>query len=1147
MALTVIGGRSGTGKTERLLQHLVSCIKRDPAGPPIILLVPEQMTFQMERELLKRAGRALTRVRVFSFTRLAYHILELEGGMIHPQLSKAGIHGLLKSNAAESGEQLKLFRTSYEASGFIDQVEEMMTECRRYSITCSSLETLSSKLIQKPERSALEEKLMAKLHDFTLIQRKTEEQLEGRFIESEDLLRLAAEKLQNRKTAENWHVFADGFHELTPVELELFTAIVAQTDVRSAIVADESNWEEPDPLDLFFRSHQLVHKLKAAAEEEGVSFSIEFASGGRRSGKPALQHLEASVFRYPPKTAEDADGIEIWEAVSRRAECEASARQIARLVKAGKRYKDIALITRDLELYGPVLETAFQQEHIPYFLDRKRPAKEHPLSELIKSALETIEFNWPYESFFRMVKTGLFFPEDVTRSEIDQFENYLLARGIKSWRWREAVSWDDPVETAEGTPERTMEDIRQIALQQMTVFEEDMLQAESLSDFVEAVYQLLTVLNVPDRLAAWHHSRTAEGKPEQAEEHQQIWREIVRLLDDLHAVGDGRKTELHVFRETMETALDALTYSIIPPAFDQVLIGDAEISRVPQVDVLFVIGVNENIFPKKLEEHSFFQEEERELLEQSGVELAPGVNSQLLHENFLFYRAVAQPSEKLYCAYAIADDAGKRLQPSLFIDQLKERVPAAPHYVKGTVPEDESSPAETFITTPDRTAGLLALQLQRYKEGYSLDPVWWSAYNWLAQHQNDARFEMLLGSLHHENKPVSLSQGAAAALYGQKLKASVSRFEQFNACPFSQYARYGLKLRERARYKLEAPDIGMLFHDALKEVSEQLQQRSKDPENLSQEEIVHQAEQTVEKLAPAIQRDILRSSERYAYILHKLKGVVAQAAVMLNEQSKRSHFIPAGSEVGFGSGKELPPLMITLDSGALVEVSGRIDRVDRADTDKGTYLRVIDYKSSDKDIKLEDVYYGLALQMLVYLDVVTSFAVNWLNVEADPAGVLYFHVHNPMLRSDHKMTLEQIEKELLKAFKMKGLLSAEEGAVDAHDHTLQEGASDIAPLYVKKDGSQGARSKTIAAEHFELLRDYIRGSMKRYAEKIMDGDTSLKPYRKKKEVPCTYCAYRSFCQFDQSLPGNSYRVLSEKKQDDIIELMKEEGDNSHDS
>jgi ATP-dependent helicase/nuclease subunit B len=355
-----------------------------------------------------------------------------------------------------------------------------------------------------------------------------------------------------------------------------------------------------------------------------------------------------------------------------------------------------------------------------------------------------------------------------------------------------------------------------------------------------------------------------------------------------------------------------------------------------------------------------------------------------------------------------------------------------------------------------------------------------------------------------------------------------------------QFASHGLRLRERRIYRLEAPDIGQLFHSALNRMARQLIEEGVRWRDLTGEQLLRLANEAVDTIAPRLQSEILFSSERYQYMTRKLRGIVGRTAQVLGEHARRGEFEPVALELGFGPGEALQPVNFILDNGTLMELIGRIDRVDAAVDGKREWLRIIDYKSGAKALSLEEVYYGLSLQLLAYLDVVVSQAEQWRGRPAVPAGALYFHVHNPLLQVTSPLSDGEREEALLKQYKMKGLVAADREAIAAMDNQLEKGRSPIIPVGLKTDGGFYSDSQVADEQQWDSMRKLVRRRIKRIGEQIVQGNVEIKPYRRGKRSPCAYCSYRPVCQFDTLMEGNDYRFLPGLDKEELWQAILQE-------
>ncbi|GLX69174.1 helicase-exonuclease AddAB subunit AddB [Paenibacillus glycanilyticus] len=1172
MGLRFVLGRSGTGKTTFCLDAIRAKLQGEPDGSPLIMLVPEQATFQTEYALLKGTELSGTiRAQALSFRRLAFRVMQETGGTALIPISDNGKHMMLFKIIHRLGKQLELFQSGSEQPGFIERLGELLTEWKRYGIDA---ELLKEKTASVEEASLLNRKL----HDLRLIYDKLEQELSGLYIDSEDYLTQLIAGYASAPAMQGAELWIDGFHGFTPKEYEALGALIASSaEVTIALTLDRpyDNGEVPHELEMFHPTAETYGKLAALAAQAGVTAydTVVLGEDGplRFKDSPMLSHLEKHYGGRTPmlipdkaKLASDHPdcGLSLHASANRRAEVEAAARDMVRRAREeGYRWRDMAVMVRNAADYNDYIQTIFDDYEIPYFLDQKNNTVHHPLIEFIRSALETVLHGWHYEAVFRCIKTELLFPIDgsLSRELFDRLENYVLAAGVDGWKWLDRSRWqplmaqsleDEPdvVNEPSARAKREFQAVmaaRESIVPPLRKFEQSLKKAANVKTMCEALYKLLDHADAADRLERWSRDDNAAGRTQRARSHRQLWDGVMQLLDQLvEMVGDEAMSP-ELFAGMVETGLESLKLAAVPPALDQALIGSMDRTRSGDVRICYVLGANDGIMPTRVQEDGVLTEQERERLADEGLAMAPGVRRRLLDERFLIYNALTTPSQHLWISWAQADEEGKSLLPSEVIRQVKQLFPGIPVYQKAGEPTPgmETKEQRSYIEHPQRTLAYLITELRAWQQGAEIVPFWWDVYNWFAiRPEWQDKLQLLSGSLSYSNQESVLTTVTAEQLYGTKLKASVSRMERFVSCPFQHFAIHGLRLRERQMYRLEAPDVGQLFHAALSRLAGNAGQRWG---SMPESEIRDAAAKAVDELAPRLQSQILLSSGRFQYIARKLKEIVAQAAVILSEHSRRAQFQPVGLEVDFGPDGTLPSLVIPLDNGSTMEIIGRIDRVDAADTEDGLLLRVLDYKSSATQLKLEEVAFGLSLQMLTYLDVLVTHASDWLGKPASPAGVLYFHVHNPMLAVSNGLSGAEVQARMLKKFKTRGLITAEAETAKLMDGELESGYSEILPVALKRDGSFYSSSSVVTGEQWDVLRSSVRRTIGRIGTEIGCGKVSIEPYKLGTKSPCQYCDYKPVCQFDPLFDGNEYTKLSKLADEEIWQQLNEEKEEQH--
>ncbi|MBM6617140.1 helicase-exonuclease AddAB subunit AddB [Bacillus suaedaesalsae] len=1158
MTLQIVVGRSGSGKTYQLLEEVRQDLLKAPIGSPMVYLVPDQMTFQIEYDLVQTPGLGgILRAQVFSFTRLAWRVLQETGGMSRLHLDNVGTNMLIRKIIENRKHDFLLYGKAAEKAGFIDQIENMIHECKRYCITSEGMRHQVEELEKSEQRDIT---LLHKLHDFSIIYNEFEKQLFDKYVDSEDYLRLLAEKIPSSTYLKEATILIDGFHSFTPQELVVLEKLIDTCQsVKIALTLDKPLTHQPHELHLFHMTGKTYFQLNEIADRVGQKVEVQVLQHNKRSTTSSLAHIEQHYESRPTVQSKSSEGVLLRGAVNRRAEVEGVAKEILRLVREQNyRYRDMAIILRNTSLYHDLLETVFTEYEIPVFIDQKRSMLHHPLIEFIRSALEIVSSGFRYESVFRAVKTDLLFPVDEDemslREDFDLLENYVLAYGIQGYRWKDTTKkWqyrriigiDDQglaKTSAEEEMEQKIHDLRILISNPLLQFEERLKKAKTGVQFAEALYLLLEEINVPGKLEKWRLQTEQSGEVSKAKEHGQVWSAVVDLLDQFVELMGKEEIPFSIFQQTMEAGLEALRFALVPPAIDQVVVGDFEHSRFSHLKATFILGINDGVIPAIPSEHGVLNEDEREQLSHHGLQLAPGGKQQLLDEQFLLYLAVSSASNQLWLSYSLANEEGKSLVPSIFIKRIKDLYPTLREELLVQDPTDLTEEEQLeYITTPIKTVSYLASQLQQWKRHYPISTVWWDVYNTFDQKREWKTLrDRVLGSLFYQNREQTLPTDVSDSLYGDSLTASVSRMELFQGCPFSHFSSYGLGLQERQIYRLEAPDIGQFFHAALKMMADELHKQNLSWTQLSKKQCMDLAHEVVNELAPRIQKEILLSSNRYHYLKRKLTDVIGRASLILSEHAKASGFAPVGLELGFGRNGQLPAIEFTLKNGTKMELVGRIDRVDVASSSKGSYLRIVDYKSSQKSLNLAEVYYGLSLQMLTYLDIVLSNSKAWLGQEALPAGVLYFHVHNPMIKAKQELAIEDIEDELLKSFKMKGLLLGDEEAVRLMDTTIDSGHSKIVSAGLKKSGGFYPYSQIASEDEFDVLRKHVRRTFKNIGDEMVSGKVDIAPYQLKDRKPCKFCSFKPVCQFDESLEENTFVTLEHSDDKTILTRLKEE-------
>ncbi|GGA18209.1 helicase-exonuclease AddAB subunit AddB [Psychrobacillus lasiicapitis] len=1157
MSLRIISGRSGTGKTIFMQQEIVHSLRQDPFGDPLFYIVPDQMSFSSEYDLAAGAGlKGLIRAQVTTFKRLAWRVLQETGGIAKEEISGFGYRMLIRSLLEDHKDEFTLFNRAATKRGFTDQIEVLMKEFSRYCLDHATMANALNQLeaVQAPKT------LLDKSADLMLMLDLMEQKLGTSYIDGEGYLTLLAQKIKDSSLLEKTELYIDGFTSFTTRELEIIQALMKQVKRITIALPMETLADSRDEQSLFYQPANTSARLIEIAQAEQVEIEeIVHQAEQKRFVSKELAHIEANFDQLPPAEMKTEGKLRITEAANRRAEIHAVARQIRELMQQKEvRYKEMAILHRDSESYEGLIETIFSQYDIPVFISQKKSMLHHPLIELSRTVLEVIRTGWKYEPMFRAIKTDLFFPLDASKSKwrerADRLENFVLSFGIYGDRWLDDRRWVykkyrglefySKVQTDEElSMQADLHAARDIVVQPLKKLADTLAQSKTGLEMAAALFTFMESLQVYEKLQVLRKTEEENGQLLLASEHEQAWNEWVNVLDQFVLMFGEKEMSVEEAAKILDEGYDQLEFSRIPPAIDQVIVGNVDIARLTNIKAVFVVGVNDGVFPKRMDHEGLLSDTEREWFTQVGFELAPTSKMRLLDENYLVYKAFVTASEYLSVSYPIADSEGKALLPSMYIKKLQQLIIDVPVEIAVIDPIDHPDDAFDLqsISHPRTTLPYVVMQIRKALETGELPVVWQSVYHYYLEDPYwSTILKRVVKPLIDGNKTERLSQEITSALYGETMISSVSRVERYYSCPFAHYAAYGLKLEERAEYRLEAPAIGDLFHAALKWIADETARLGLTWAQLSKEQCAGLAKQAVDQIVPVFVHQLLLSTNRYRYIQRKLEQIVASTLFALSKHSQVSTFVPIAIEAGFGPGEALPALEIPLKRGRKMQLRGRIDRVDASNVNGNLYVRIVDYKSSRKGIDLNEVYYGLSLQMLTYLDVAIENADIWLQESAEPAGVLYVHMHNPFVKTQKEMSDTELQEEIYKSYKMNGLLLDDPEVIMEMDEQI-EGFSKIIPVRMNKDGNLSkSASKVVEPEQMKLLQSFVRKRHEQAGNGMNAGDTRVYPYRIKDKMPCTYCAYRSVCQFDPQDPAQPVRNLKVEQRDIVTEKIRKE-------
>lgn len=1125
MSLRLIYGRAGSGKSCCCYKEIKKKIEEDFEGP-LILVVPDQFSFQAEKNLIELAGdKAVDKAEVLSFKRMAYRVFNEVGGITAEHMNGAGRSMLIYSIMEENQDKLSVFAKVSKKTGFVKTISDLITEFKRYDV---SLEQMND-IIERIE----DENLREKLEDLRFIYGEFERRLHENYIDGEDDLTILAEKLDKSKMFDGAEIWMDEFSTFTPQQYKIVEKLIKKAKRVSVTLCSDGNSDVFLPtLSTEKKLMKIIEKINARYEKP---VTLKCNPCERFKDNMELAHMEQNVFAYPYRTYEGSAGnIKVFKALNRYGEVEATAREIIKLCREkGYRFKDVAIATGDLQGYESLVKAVLDQYEIPYFIDQKREIMSNPLIVLIVSAVEIYSKKWSYDSVFRYLKTGLL---NMTSEETDILENFVLSNGIRGSKWTDEEEWkyglyqdmDDKQQAKVQEELKKVNAIRFKAVEPLKKFHQKLKGKRPACELCEALYDFLNDMGAVGLIEEVIQMFKSDGQLDKANVFNQIWNMVVQLLDQVVEVLGESQITAEEFARILSTGFSEYEIGLIPPAIDQVLVSSVNRVRNHSIKALFILGVNDGIFPAGNLSEGVLSDKDRELLKDRGMELAVDTKTKAFEEQFLMYEILTIPSEQLALSYSVADLEGKTLRPSILISRIKK---IFPDIKERSDMIDEGNDLDKIVG-PKSTFNQLIASISKNVSEVQIDPLWVEVMRWYRKNECwKESVDRVIKGFDHSNEAEVYDTRRIRKLYGSTLNVSVSRIEKFTACPFSYFVQYGLKAKERKIFKLSSPDLGTLMHEVLKKFSIEIRERNMSWTDLTKEWCEPEVSRIVDKTVDEAGWGIFNSSPRYDHMKSNLKKVLARSVSLITEHMSRGGFLPTGYEISFAKVGEFPPIKITMHSGEQANLIGRVDRIDVLKEDEKLYLRIIDYKSGNKEFKLSDVYNGLQLQLLIYLDAILTEMCGELGEDAEPGAILYFKLDDPMIKANGNLPDEEIEKKIMTALKMNGLVLSDVEIIKEMDREI-DGSSMIVPVRLKKDGTVSTSMSSVASrEQFAMLRKFVRKTIANKCEEMLEGDISIRPYKNQKKTPCEYCLYSAICQFDSSIKGNSYNMINDLKDD----------------
>lgn len=1127
MALKFILGNSGGGKTEYMYQQVVKEAAEYPRKS-FLVVVPEQFTMQTQRKLVDLSeNHAIMNIDILSFQRLAYRIFDELGMRNIEILEETGKNLVFRKIAQTQEEKLGVLKNNMHRMGYIGEVKSLISELMQYNISPEQLEECVND-------EALSPVLTAKLKDVLVMYQEFKKFLEGNYITAEELLHVLAGVAEESAILKESVLVLDEFTGFTPVQVQLLEKLMpicSEIWVSLTIDEKENFFHSKGVHELFDMPKKTIRVLSDLAQKTHTEIiePIVISGGDKKRFKDAkaLYFMEQNLFRSSYKRIHgQTEEIQIFSMKTPKEELVFAAQKINELVqKKGLRYRDIAVVSGNVETYGNYVEQICKKYNIPYFLDTTKEVLFHPFIEFIRSVLQVIESDFSYHAMMRLLRTGFC---QLEQQEIDKLENYLLATGIHGKRmWNSRflrMPKNEKVYDLE-----VLETVRQKIMEKLLPVCEVLLSKANVEEQILALYQYIVALDVEKQLFKREKELLEEGQQTKAKEYQQIYKIVMDLFQKCISVLGNEVLSIKELEEILDAGFEAAKVAVIPPGYDSVTIGDIERTRLNHVKVLIFLGVNEGIIPKAVNQGGIISQYERDALEDAQITLAPGAREQAFIQKFYLYLNMTKPSNQLILSYSRVDSEGKALRPSYLIRTMLRMFPDM------QVQELDSLEKTLNISTQGAAK-------EFYLSGEK-SPEWYALAKCFLESEDEnirSNANAILNAFYYKYNHDPISHVVAEAIYGKQIEGSVTRLESFARCAYSHFLSYGLKLREREESGFESVDMGNLYHAAIENYSKMLVSSNYNWMNIPDEMRDSFAAEAMEQAVAAYPNLSIYATAENAHIAERMQHIFKQTVWALTTQVRKGTFVPNEFEIAFSKQDKLDALSFQLEDGNSIQLKGRIDRLDTCVDDNRLYVKIIDYKSGNTKFDVLKLYNGLQLQLIVYMNAALELEKKGHPTkEVVPGGLFYYHIDDPVIELNGEMSEEEVQESILKELKPDGLVNEEESIYRAMDQDF-ETKSDVIPVELKKSGELSARSSVATTEEFAILSEYVNHNIIQKGNEIYSGNVKVSPYVEGQSSSCDYCPYKAICGFDVKIKGYESKKGKSIDKKEIFEYMKTE-------
>ena len=1072
------------------------------------LIVPEQYTLESDMDFIDSIKyKSVMDAKVLSFSSLISYISQRLSLKKHENLNQVSKTILLTSVLDEIDDKLKLFSNKASDIDFVNNLSDFISNIKEYYFDNDFFDQIEN-------NENLDTMTKLKFKEIKLIYDSYVKKLENSYIDSEDELNIIKDNIKYCDFLENVNFYFDKFDLLSDLKLDFIKELIKIGGKITVSISLDSKYYEnhlANDMEIFEQSLRFVESVKNLGQSQIINLE-------KKSDILDIKHLYENFEKYnPEKFWGKTSNIKIVESISSTNEIENMALIIEKLIRKGYSYSDISIVMTNEDEYGNLIRRIFSRMNIPIFIDKSQKMSDNHVVKTWLSLLRLVVFNFRKTDIESFIRSDLIDFGENSLERVLAFQKYINTRKIKGsmifddkYFTLDENFYKDEIKKEKQEELDKVNSIRNIILDLIKDLYEIRNKNLSASLIIKEIFKIIDNERIK---SGFNHYQEyiKENKIEIHEENKQIWDKFITILEQIVSIMKDSKTNLRKIYKLIQKASEATSIGLIPPAIDQVLIGDFSRDRINDRKIKIFVGMTDIYFPENNNSEMLISENEKSLLENEGFDLKiykEKKNDKILLNILRMFTS----SQKIIFSYSLINKNNEAMNRSTSISDIinifpninyqkiskgkfehvkysKDLLDLKAYQILWDIKEKEK--------VSDREKEFVKAYLQ-YKKDFSK--------NFEFNKSKNSSYDLFMKGFAYSNDKNPLNKEISKRLYN-KNRFSVSEIERYARCPYKYFIDYGLKAQKNKNLDVDMMEIGNIVHYNMENISKDL--RGIDIENLDDKKLENLVKENFEKAIENSLEKMRANDNKNKFILSNVYASTQKSTKKVLDQIKKGKFQIDSVEEKYGKGQKYPEVYV--DDRNYLE--GRIDRIDRFED----FVRIIDYKTGSTEINIKYVFNGIQLQLFVYMLSVKEKKSENLS----PVASFYLPLKDEVQKIDDPFTKKTILDIYNKKTKMNGLIiKINEEVLKLLDEDFDGKKSDIFKI------SRG-KVNIFTPEEEEILEKFIKKLISNYICQIKDGNIKLNPLRtNKNSYECTNCDFRSICKFDYTIDQDKFRDLN---------------------